>query len=137
MMFAFHHNIKHSTNERFVDVSMKEIRHRIYEDHSWSAPLPRQVQRFCAQSQCKSVGKSFREAMSDSLGVATFTPGRDFCTSDARVPRRLSPLDSGLTSGHCREVWGRRFEKYRKFSCTTEWLYMRFCRRPRRLQNLK
>ena len=44
--------------------------------------------------------KGFRKSLSDSFGVASIAPGRDFGATARGIPRGLSPFDAGMIGCH-------------------------------------
>src|SRR5579859_3650152 len=82
------------------DLVMKEVAHRVHEDHLWCTPAERLGQLFGNEPKIETllVGMALytAESLGKSLGVAMFAARANLRTATDRVPSCISPFNRRL-----------------------------------------
>src|SRR5437868_5376295 len=82
---------------RIRDLIMKQVAHRVYEDHAWPAPAQRLSQFVRHEPEIKALLKGMPwyapKALREPLRVAVLASGADFRAPANGVPCCVSPFD--------------------------------------------
>ena len=96
-MRAFH-RVTHAPNKFLRHLLVKQVAHRVHEDHSWFSPSERLIEALGPQRQIESVFKWMAGRPAKTLGeafsVTVIAACADLCAASDWVPRRIRPLDS-------------------------------------------
>ena len=101
MPIRLFHRVEDRGYERPGDFLVKEIAHRVDENHLGLSPTQRLIEALRTERQVKAclegmfgrTSKSFSKA----LGITAVATGADLCATRYRVPRRVSPFNCRRT----------------------------------------
>jgi hypothetical protein len=96
------HRVEHGTDVRLGNVLVKEIAHRVDEDHARPLPIERLLEALGPQGEIETslermpghAAKAFREPGR----IAVIATDADFGTAGYWIPRRVGPFDGGVVS---------------------------------------
>src|SRR5919106_5397724 len=96
------HHVNNGEDVLVRHILMKQVAHRIDEDHFRCMPAQRFSQLLGYEPQVKSlfIGMTWNatETLGKGFSVAMHAPGTDLCTSPNRVPCCIGPFDCRATT---------------------------------------